>query len=413
MRTIDGDQHAQAGERSCDWRTALSNGERAVRRFGWTAELDPLGDDPALWRCVLHNGNGEPVPSGAGSGKGYRLPAQVGAIFEALEHHFGREQHKTPDIVLRPAREAATELTGDVVGARLAEGPDEPIACLPFRNLPDDAATLLPVFLTSPDYVSDAFEPERRELGDTYDYAGVLRYSLNSGCAAGSTREEATVHAINEIVERDAFSLMLINTFLAASSAPLTVVDPATLPDNLAELHGIAQQRSGGSVQLIDMTTSLGIPAVLAYLPPQPGEPARVRGAGASLSREHAIRRALTELLQLMAGSTQRGDEDEERDWTAEYPPFHDCYLMNLGPKLLEAEVVAYAPTAAPGSPGGHLERLVRILTSHGFTPLVRELHTSAELTVVSTVVPGLERFMVITDGQLVVPGPRGLAARP
>ncbi len=410
MRIIDGDQHAQAGERSCDWPTALANGERAVRQFGWTAELGLLGEDPALWRCILHDGNGDPVPSGAGSGKGYRLPAQVGAIFEALEHHFGREQHNTHDIALRPAREAATELTGDVVGARLAEGPDEPIACLPFRNLPDDAETLLPVFLTSPDYVSDAFEPQRRELGDTYDYTSVLRYSLNSGCAAGSTREEAAVHALNEIVERDAFSLMLIDAFLTGTPEPLTVVDPATLPDDLAELRRIAQQRSGETVHLIDITTSLGIPAVLAYLPPPPGEPARVRGAGASLSREHAIRRALTELLQLMAGSTRQDGRD--RDWTAEYPPLHDCYLMNLDPNLLEAEVVPYAPNAAPESPDGHLAQLVRILTSHGFDPLVRELHSSADLTVVSTVVPGLERFMVITDGQLVVPGPRGLAAR-
>ncbi len=41
------------------------------------------------------------------------------------------------------------------------------------------------------------------------------RYSVNSGWAAGTTQAEAAVHAINEIIQRDAMSLLLIGRFLA------------------------------------------------------------------------------------------------------------------------------------------------------------------------------------------------------
>ncbi|MEU2367029.1 YcaO-like family protein [Streptomyces noursei] len=67
-----------------------------------------------------------------------------------------------------------------------------------------------------PDYL--AWGPAgRAAAGDAYDYKAVRRYSASNGWAADATVTEATVHAINEIIERDAMSLLLIDQFLRRS----------------------------------------------------------------------------------------------------------------------------------------------------------------------------------------------------
>ncbi|MFY0510977.1 YcaO-like family protein [Streptomyces anulatus] len=139
----------------------------------------------------------------------------------------------------------------------------------------------VPVFLFVPAYLC-LDEAVRRAAGDTFDYTAVCRYSVNSGWAAGATPTEAAVHAVNEVIERDAMSLLLIEQFLRPCPPPLRVVDPTTLPAALFALHTRAQERVGGPVSLLEMTTDIGVPAYWAHTPADtPGSPARLRGCGA------------------------------------------------------------------------------------------------------------------------------------
>ncbi|GAB7046470.1 hypothetical protein JCM9534A_15960 [Catenuloplanes indicus JCM 9534] len=41
-----------------------------------------------------------------------------------------------------------------------------------------------------------------------------------------------------------------------------------------------------------------------------------------------------------------------------------------------------------------------------------RDHYVTGDVAVVDVFVPGLERFMLVTDGQVVVPGARGMAVR-
>lgn len=247
--------------------------------------------------------DGVPVPHAPGYGNGDRAAARVGAVFDALAHHLsGLVGLDVGDIELHRAHEIASGvLAADMAVSILGEGENHDLACTPYQALAGGPDFAVPVFLSMPDYLDAPADPLRTMVGDHYDYTAAGRYSTNSGWAAGSDPVEAGVHALNELVERDAFSLLLVEQFLATSPPPLRLVDPATLPADLAD----------------------------------------------------------------------------------------------DGPQHLTRPA--------------HLERLLAILTAHGMTALARTQYFSENLAVVNVFVPGLERFMIVTDGQLVVPGARGL----
>jgi ribosomal protein S12 methylthiotransferase accessory factor len=402
---------AQSGERPVDLARAWRHGRDAVAELGLTAHLTPVpADEPGAWRCVLRRDD-RPVLGGEGSGKGTTGAARVGAVFEALEHHLSRTLPADRMRVIG-AHEAADGLADDAAFALLAAGPDRPLACLPYRDLLDGSERALPVFLSAPDHVRDDHAEARSALGDTYDYAAARRYSLNSGWAAGTTPVDATVHAINEIVERDAMSLLLVERFLARRPAPLRVIRPESLPDDLAALHRRARDLLGQPVHLVDMTTDLGVPAYWAHTPAPPGRAARVRGCGASLSARYAAERALTELIQIHCIATHETDPRAGRvPRTTAFPALHRCHLADLtGPGVIRP--VDFADTDAPTTPGEHLDALLRRLDRAGYRAFSWPRHVTGHVAVLNVCVPGLERFMLVTDGVPVLPGRRGRAHR-
>lgn len=411
-----------------DGERALTLPEAYLRGLAAAAELDlgieltaMLEGNPAVWMATLSRGP-DPVHGGLGLGKGDSEAARVGALFEALEHHLSGIDGLAEGVPrVRRASEVSHDetLRPDVAVGLLGELPDGPLGCAPYRVVTTGAEIDVPLFLSMPDYLDEEADALRDGLGDRYDYAGVSRYSSNNGWASGVDPVEAAVHALNEIIERDALSLLLVEQFLGRHAAPLTVIDPGSLPDDLGLLVTAAQDIIGQPLYLIDMTSDLGVPAILAYLPAGDGRPARIRGCGASLSRHYAIARAVTELVQVYRASDIRNSQGAfsylapaRRDWTGPYPSLQACYRLDLRSRLADATVVTYRSTEAPGSVDEHFRRLIDILTARGFTPLQRNHYVTTNLAVVNMFVPGLERFVLVTDGQVVVPGRRGLAAR-
>ncbi|GLX34356.1 hypothetical protein Sros01_04290 [Streptomyces roseochromogenus] len=408
----------QSGERSLTLAEAFDRAQAAAAALRVEVDLEPILDGtPGTWRCILRR-DGRELRTGLGLGKGSREEARTGALFEALEHYLcGVDGLRTSEIRLAGSHELAEgPLAADIAVQLLGQAPDRPLGCLPYRSLTGGPGVDVPLFLSMPEYLRPAGERARREAGDTYDYRAVGRYSVNNGWAAGADPIEAAVHAINELIERDALSLLLIGQFLSEHPHRLAVVDPRTLPDDVAALLDFAQTRTGRQVHLIDMTTDLGVPAYTAYLPAPVGEPARICGWGASLSRRYAITRAVTELVQLHSTMGLREQYahllPHQRDDTRPYPALHACYLSDFTAALPSAEPRAYEATAVPDTPRGHLDQLLALLREHGFDVYQRDHHGTPDLAVVNVLVPGLERFMLVTDGQVVVPGRRGMAAR-
>ncbi|WP_067962578.1 YcaO-like family protein [Nocardiopsis trehalosi] len=399
------------GERAFDLTEAWHRARRTLRHLGYRPRLTDLG---GAWRCRLLHADQTPVPAGLGAGKGDPAAARVGAVFEALEHASTHAGVLRPDhVVLRPVRALTAGAWGtDPAVLALDPGARAPLACRTHTALDGRSPDVdVPVFLSCPSYLGADAAPLRAALGDTHDYAPAARYSTNSGTAIGSTRTEALVHALAEVVERDAYSLLLAAVFLGPGGRAARLVRPESLPDDLARWHDLARRRVHGPVHLLDMTTDLGVPAFSAHARCGGGAP--VQGQGASLSARLAVRRALTELVQCAAMADHDGADAVTPDLRAlrPYPALLAAGRADLGPHLAAARPVDFHDTAAPATPGGHLRGLVAAVAARGHTPYAADVRTTATgVCTVSVVVPGLERFFAVTGGAPVVPGPRARA---
>ncbi|GAA3259694.1 YcaO-like family protein [Streptomyces lavendulae] len=245
--------------------------------------------------------DGGTVESGAGSGKGGSDAARVGAVYEALEHALTGSLI-LPDLDVRMRGVGEIRSAGDVPGRsfeKLAPQHDARIACLRYRALDGGRGADLPLYLWAPWYVLPTREAagRRRLLGDTVDYSSILSASVNSGCAIGATEDEALLHAVNELVERDALSLFLWRSIHNDLPMPPRVALSA-LPRYLAHEVLRAEELLGRSVYILDLTTDIGVPVALAFASGGEGRLA-VHGVGASLSPRVAVERAVSELVQV------------------------------------------------------------------------------------------------------------------
>ncbi|WP_431931924.1 YcaO-like family protein [Nonomuraea jabiensis] len=392
----------------------------ALTALGLRAELVDAGDgrDPTAWWCCLLGGAEDRSPVACGMGKGRPDEARVGALFEAVEHYLTGPAGFDPAAVrpVAPAALATGPLRGDACALMLAGAPGRRMACLRYHPLgaPKCHDALVPLFLSAPWYAETGAAPLRELAGDDCDYADLMRYSCNSGSAVGITAAEALLHALNEAVERDALSLLLVRAFLGGDGFRLRLIDPGTLPHGLARAYATAQELTGSPVHLLDITSDLGVPTMLAYTAPTARHPHR-RGGGTSLDPAYAAWRALTELVQTTLGETLPHSGAARGDLTglAAHPALHACGRFDLTGALREARVVPFPrPAAAGGAPGAQLRKVAAMLAARGhpaYHRMVRVLPCG--ITAVHVIVPDLERFMLVTDGNLVLPGRRGLAA--
>ncbi|MUL42889.1 hypothetical protein FZ103_17225 [Streptomonospora sp. PA3] len=417
-----------------------------IAALGWRARHRILdADQPTAAQCELRYGDGSEVPYGLGAGKGPLAAARVGAHFEALEHALSGPVSLDG---LAVACRRAAELTGgpfrsDRAVSGLAARPDARVACLDYEPLDGGAPFAAPLYLWAPWYpVSTAAMARRRAaLGDTAAYRPLVAYTVNTGCAIGATAEEALLHALNEWAERDAFSLFLLCSVYDRGPMPGRI-DPAALPDSSAGLLGRARDLVGADVALLDLTTDLGIPVVMAYCPGLGGGSARYYALGASLSGRIAVERALTEFVQgellarVVADRAARGTPAQPR--RGEHPSFdevvaeHDtasavrerlsghprllaCAQLDFADRVAEAAPVGPPGEAVPEGTGvaaqraAAVERIAAAGHRVGFHTLRRlELGT----TLVQVQCPGLERFHQVTNGHVALPGTRGRAHR-
>ncbi|NJP96545.1 YcaO-like family protein, partial [Nonomuraea sp. FMUSA5-5] len=137
------------------------------------------------------------------------------------------------------------------------------------------------------------------------------------------------------------------------------------------------------------------------------------RGTGTSLSPAHAAWRALTELVQTTLGEELGGGSRGDQAAPAAHPALAACGRFELTEVLRRGRVVPL-PDGGPvaGAPGAQLRAVCAMLAARGFRVYARAVRAVPGCVVaVHVMVPGLERFMLITDGNLVVPGPRASRA--
>ncbi|MFI6100358.1 TOMM precursor leader peptide-binding protein [Lentzea sp. NPDC051213] len=117
----------------------------------------------------------------------------------------------------------------------------------------------------------------------------------SNGCAAGSSLEDAVLQGLLELVERDAVAIWWYNRTSVPGMDLNAFHDPWI--DQLRAVHASL----GREVWLLDVTSDLGVPAMVAVSRRTDGPREDIMfGCGAHLDPRVAARRALTELNQCM-----------------------------------------------------------------------------------------------------------------
>ncbi|WP_437549657.1 YcaO-like family protein [Sorangium sp. So ce367] len=139
---------------------------------------------------------------------------------------------------------------------------------------------------------------------------GLLRDVDTNGLASGSTVIEAVIHALCEVIERDAQAQVEFFALFGAPEAPpppLAQIDPTTLPDSA---RGWLDALAAHDLHMVvhDITNDIGVATFWAVLtdsrfPTADGVATRTfSGAGTAPRAEVALLRAITEAVQSRVG---------------------------------------------------------------------------------------------------------------
>jgi ribosomal protein S12 methylthiotransferase accessory factor len=203
-----------------------------------------------------------------------------------------------------------------------------------------------------------------------------IYWADTNGCAAGPTREAAALAALLELIERDALAIWWDNRvrrpawdLAALKSVPLT-----------ACRHALFQRDR--EMQLLDITTDLGVPVCVAVAARRDGSEPYFATA-AALDAVSAARKAAGELASIVFrdGARTPGPYDQ---WV------HQAHLQKE-PYLAAESCSDPPPALGPLSAEEGLERCISALSSGALEPLLLDL-TRPEIGIpaVRAVVPGL-----------------------
>lgn len=327
-----------------------------------------------------------------GNGKGLGMQSVASALFEALEHYFSH-----PSIFVKNREQIHIEirdlckqqnLNKDYVLSQMYKDyPELLVQCANYKTIDKEQKNpfYYPLFLTDPEFEEESTKNLKYRW-----------YSTNNGTASGVTFNEAFLHAMNEIVERDAISLHLIDTFLKDGKVKIIKID--SLPNNLKKLHSKAERIVDGPVLLIDITSDFLVPTFLAINKNENVILPYV-GSGTSYLHEYALERAILELIQ----SYHLHDEELENEDLQKYNSFKKYPKLQRIYKLeYHEEKFSYVEFA-----GGkkiirieeQINHIKKCIQEAGFDIYYSVLAEYDSFICLQVLIPGLEKFHLIRSG--------------
>ncbi|MCJ0868088.1 YcaO-like family protein [Streptomyces sp. AP-93] len=194
------------------------------------------------------------------------------------------------------------------------------------------------------------------------DWRMHLPSSSTNGLASGNTPEEAIVHALGEVIERDTISALADGH----PHAHAQLIDPWSVDDPQCS-HLIGRLIAAGAwFELWHLPTRFGVPVMACYLWREDQPAVIVSGSGAHLDPRVALSRAITEAAQsrltLIAGTREdvapvayrpgvhQGPKASETPCTA-WPRITDAYRLTFDSHGAEAAHLTTVITVATGIP--------------------------------------------------------------
>jgi ribosomal protein S12 methylthiotransferase accessory factor len=135
-------------------------------------------------------------------------------------------------------------------------------------------------------------------------------YEISNGCAIGGSLEEAILHGLLEVIERDAFLMTWYRRIKLPDFELRTCVDK-----RVPAMAAVIRQRSGLEVLAKTISLESGVPTVIAsaFLPSGDVFPSFYCAAGSALTAETAAFNALAELTHVVQAGLSRAADGAVR----------------------------------------------------------------------------------------------------
>ncbi|MCU4835335.1 YcaO-like family protein [Bacillus cereus] len=401
-------------EREYNINDALYKGTEVCKELDIKINYQNIGNYLQTEYAELFDFQGKKLTSGVGKGGG--LTSKVGALFEALEHYLTEYKIKYSKQKLFSLEEIPNIKCCDnekIIQLLYSDSDREKlIPCQKYISLQNTSNELwYPTFITNPFYAD-----KPKYFDKEINYSKLKRYSSNSGTAIGCSLNEAIIHASNEVIERDALSLFLLKYYYYRNNDTLKIIKRDTLSIDVKDFLRNAERELGQKISLVNLTTELDIPVILAILEHNKfGIP--IYGSGASLYRDYAAKRAISELIQsyhmIQTYPSAHKEITKNINLLKGFPNQYVCAEFNTNTLLnaFEIEQVDFQTISnySLDNLDMYLDYLAQLLNKHNFDiyySICQKFTNGVHL--VNVIIPNTERFFNVLFGQIVFPSDRG-----
>jgi ribosomal protein S12 methylthiotransferase accessory factor len=386
---------------------AIRNGLDFLSNQNIEAHFTTLGNNITTIICKLMK-SGNVVATGIG--KGISEQCKASALFEAIEHYFwGLSTPMTEPTKLDLGGEDnflkdACPDFNYICGSNHVE-----FSRIKFYQIDNnDNSILYPFFLTNP-----FWKPTSEIESKSINSYSLMRYSSNSGTAAGLTKDEAILHALLESIERDAIGIELLRTIVRKKPIPVRRLAEESLPININQLISRLSTDNSQLYGIWDISAyDIKVPVILVCVLDLMTK-RKYFGSGSSLIVDYAIERALLEAVQSMHMWRTKKDLPPQNEITHNTPLFLRCMLdrgyfgYRGGETNIDISEVFSPKTTLDLTVTDQIEIIMERLTESGFNVYQRSI-LEDKINVSQVVIPGLELFHLVTSRIPVLPGHRG-----
>ncbi|MDF3626196.1 YcaO-like family protein [Brytella acorum] len=374
----------------------------------WHFAVSTLGKSNTTSKCIIKNNNGDILS--VGYGKGLGKTSEVGSIYESVEHYFSSFDAISENInyLKTDFLEFDETIKNTPYYCEIVRQKGKTLGCLPYKRMFSEEINYVPVFLSFVDYTN------KIHLHDNLDYKKLLKEGTNSGISIANSYEEACIHSISELIERDALSIFLADHFLGDKKFG-KIINLDSLPDDLKNIIDIILSKSLlKNILLIDITTDIDVPSFCAVSEDDlyAENPSPI-GSGTSLSPIYAAYRALWELLQYhevrLTSHLVSKAEKSALLAVKSYKKFVDCVNFNVDESIIPKINWNYPDVFLDIN--SILEKLYSKIDAVGGEVFCYEIHSEPSLfSVVSCHCPILDRFNLVRMGAVILPGQRAMS---
>lgn len=384
-------------ERSLDPASVLEQINRYLSSQKFSATFATQNNESQVSNVLLKNKKNQVISEGSGKGQNHI----IGALAETIEHHALEQDYMSDKELESTSKLIQQSVTQkDFILNSLCQRQHENIKVDQFKDLSGKK------YFIPTDYINPTLN-KHNELSELSKK--LKKYATNSGTCFSSSKEDALLHAVNEIIERHYYSYFLLELIGEKSN----VLWEKVKPKSSRYKHKIKRIEKTYEISLYSIAckSPYGTWVCLTFALDSNNKYLQTQiSGGASINLELAYLRSLDEIEQILSlYSDEEAKEDEFANKVlSNYPSLSPIIkisantldkivrrkeflleLQNFKSKLLPAEQLAF---------------LMNNLEKDDFKILFRQILKYNNIGVYQIYIPGMERFNLIRGGCLVAP---------